>query len=65
MIIFIAKKKALEMRLTDLEKYLALDIQEKCEDQDEISVFKSEDVVVDPLQCNSSKFRETTYDHKV
>ncbi|KAH0638910.1 hypothetical protein KY285_035496 [Solanum tuberosum] len=41
------EKKALETRFTDLEKYLASDIEENNEHQDEISVSKSEEVVVD------------------
>ncbi|KAK4345251.1 hypothetical protein RND71_035427 [Anisodus tanguticus] len=41
------EKKALETRMNDLERYLAYDIEKKCEREDEISVFKVEEVVSD------------------
>ncbi|KAK6781473.1 hypothetical protein RDI58_019269 [Solanum bulbocastanum] len=41
------EKKGLETRMTDLEKYLASETEETCERLDEITVPKSEEVVVD------------------
>ncbi|KAG5611888.1 hypothetical protein H5410_023169 [Solanum commersonii] len=41
------EKKGLEMRIADLEKYLASEIEENCQRLDEIIILKSEEVVVD------------------
>ncbi|KAK4370020.1 hypothetical protein RND71_009495 [Anisodus tanguticus] len=52
------EKKSLKMRMNDLERYLAFDIEEKCERQDEISVSKGEDVVVDNEEAAVENLKE-------
>ncbi|KAH0714561.1 hypothetical protein KY284_007466 [Solanum tuberosum] len=51
-----SEKKALETRMTDLEKCLTSDIEENCERLDEIT--KSEEAVVDNEEVDIDKFKK-------
>ncbi|KAH0711773.1 hypothetical protein KY289_007732 [Solanum tuberosum] len=53
------EKKALETRMTDLEKCLTSDIEENCERLDEIT--KSEEDVVDNEEVDIDKFKKNVY----
>ncbi|WMV39137.1 hypothetical protein MTR67_032522 [Solanum verrucosum] len=55
------EKKDLETRMTHLEKYLAFEIEENCERLDEITVPKSEEVVVDNEDVVVDKSKKKVY----
>ncbi|KAH0668707.1 hypothetical protein KY289_023200 [Solanum tuberosum] len=56
-----SEKKDLETRMADLEKYLASEIEEKCECLDKITVPKSEEVVVDNEDVVVDKSKKKVY----
>ncbi|KAK4729032.1 hypothetical protein R3W88_022020 [Solanum pinnatisectum] len=55
------EKKGLKTRMADLEKYLVSEIEETCERLDEITVPKSEEVVVDNEDAVVNKSKEKVY----